>query len=72
LIVPESANIKIRLAQGSADIISTFDGQTGLEINDRDEIFIQKGAHPIHLITLPDRQYFDILKNKLKWSGGRA
>jgi len=24
------------------------------------------------LITLPDRQYFDILKNKLKWSGGRA
>ena len=72
LIVPESANIKIRLAKGSSDIISTFDGQKGLEINDQDEIFIQKGAHPIHLITLPERQYFDILKNKLKWSGGRA
>jgi NAD+ kinase len=72
LIVPESANIKIRLAKGSSDIISTFDGQKGLEIDDRDEIFIQKGAYPIHLITLPDRQYFDILKNKLKWSGGRA
>jgi NAD+ kinase len=72
LIVPESANIKIRLAKGSSDIISTFDGQKGFEIDDRDEIFIQKGAYPIHLITLPDRQYFDILKNKLKWSGGRA
>jgi NAD+ kinase len=72
LIVPESANIKIRLAKDSSDIILTFDGQKGLEINDRDEIVIQKGPHPIRLITLPDRQYFDILKNKLKWSGGRA
>ena len=72
LMVPESANIKIRLAKGSSDIILTFDGQKGLEIDDRDEIVIQKGSHPIHLITLPDRQYFDILKNKLKWSGGRA
>ena len=72
LIVPESANIKIKLAKGSSDIILTFDGQKGLEINDQDEIVIQKGPHPIHLITLPDRQYFDILKNKLKWSGGRA
>jgi NAD+ kinase len=72
LIVPESANIKIRLVKGSSDIILTFDGQKGLEINDRDEIVIQKGSHPINLITLPDRQYFDILKNKLKWSGGRA
>jgi NAD+ kinase len=72
LIVPESANISIKLARGSSDIILTFDGQKGLEINDKDEIFIQKDAHPIHLITLPERQYFDILKNKLKWSGGRA
>ena len=72
LIVPESANIKIRLAKGASDIVLTFDGQKGLEINDQDEIVIQKGPHPIHLITLPERQYFDILKNKLKWSGGRA
>ena len=72
LIVPESVKIKIRLAKGASDIILTFDGQKGLEINDQDEILIQKGPHPINLITLPERQYFDILKNKLKWSGGRA
>ena len=72
LIVPESANIKIRLTKSASDIILTFDGQKGLEIDDRDEIVIQKGPHPVYLITLPDRQYFDILKNKLKWSGGRA
>ncbi|MDX1707736.1 MAG: NAD(+)/NADH kinase [Desulfobacterales bacterium] len=72
LIVPQSANIRIKLASGSSDIILTFDGQKGLELNDRDEIHIKKGPHAVHLITLPERQYFDILKNKLKWSGGRA
>jgi NAD+ kinase len=72
LIVPPSAYIKIRLAKGASDIVLTFDGQKGLEINDQDEIHIKKGPHPVHLITLPERQYFDILKNKLKWSGGRA
>ncbi len=72
LIVPQSAYIKIRLTKGSSDIVLTFDGQKGLEINDQDEIHIKKGPHPVHLITLPERQYFDILKNKLKWSGGRA
>ena len=72
LIVPQSANITIRLAKGSSDIVLTFDGQKGLEIDDQDEIQIQKSPHPCHLIILPERQYFDILKNKLKWSGGRA
>lgn len=72
LIVPEAAKIKIKLVEGASDNILTFDGQKGLEINDQDEIFIQKGPHPINMITLPGRQYFDILKNKLKWSGGRA
>ncbi|MGD9175595.1 MAG: NAD(+)/NADH kinase [Desulfobacterales bacterium] len=72
LIVPQSANISIRLAKGSSDIVLTFDGQKGLELNDQDEIYIKKSPHPVHLITLPERQYFDILKNKLKWSGGRA
>ncbi|MGD8491949.1 MAG: NAD(+)/NADH kinase [Desulfobacterales bacterium] len=72
LIVPQSADITIRLAEGSSDIVLTFDGQKGLELNDQDEIQVKKGPHPVHLITLPERQYFDILKNKLKWSGGRA
>ncbi|MGD2099150.1 MAG: NAD(+)/NADH kinase [Desulfobacterales bacterium] len=72
LIVPQSARINIRLGKESSDIVLTFDGQKGLELNDQDEIHIQKGAHPVHLITLPERQYFDILKKKLKWSGGRA
>ncbi len=71
LIVPDSACIKIRLAKKSSDIMLTFDGQIGLEINETDTILVQQGSHPINMITMPDQHYIDVLKEKLRWSGGR-
>jgi len=72
LIVPDSAIIKIKLAKKSSDIMLTFDGQEGLEINNRNEIIVQKSLHPVNMITMPEQQYFDVLKAKLRWSGGRV
>jgi NAD+ kinase len=72
LIVSDSADIKIRLAKKPADVMLTFDGQAGFEINEDHTIFIRKGSHPVKLITLPDQTYFDVLKAKLRWSGGRV
>jgi NAD+ kinase len=50
----------------------TFDGQQGLDITDRDTITIRRGSHPLNMITLAHRHYFDVLKAKLRWSGGRV
>ncbi|MDM8526349.1 NAD(+)/NADH kinase [Desulfococcaceae bacterium HSG8] len=72
LIVPDSARIRIRLGEKSSNIMLTFDGQAGLEIDERDTIIVQKGPHPVQMITMPDQQYFDVLKAKLRWSGGRV
>ena len=72
LIVPDSVCIKLRLAKPSSDIMLTFDGQVGLEINDEDTVIVQKGPYPIHMISIPDQHYFDVLKAKLRWSGGRV
>ncbi len=71
LVVSDSVCIKIRLAKKSSDIMLTFDGQEGLEIDERDTIVIEKGAYPISMITIPKQSYFDVLKAKLRWSGGR-
>ena len=72
LIIPDSSKVEIRLEERSSDIMLTFDGQEGLEIDDKDTIVISKGPHPVHMITLPDQHYFDVLKAKLRWSGGRG
>lgn len=69
LIVPDTARIKIRLAEKATDIMLTFDGQVGLPIDEKHTILVEKGGHPVNLITLPDREFFDVLKTKLQWSG---
>ena len=72
LIVPDSVCIKIRLGKKPSDIMLTFDGQAGLEINEEHTIIIRKGLYPINMITLSGQHYFDVLKTKLRWSGGRV
>ena len=71
LIVPDRVRIEIRLAKISSDIMLTFDGQKGLEIDERDTIIVEKSSHPIRIIVMSGRHYFDVLKAKLKWSGSR-
>jgi NAD+ kinase len=72
LIVPDDVEITIRLDKDSSDIILTLDGQKGLQITEKDVITVCKSVHPMLLILLPDRHYFDVLKAKLRWSGGRV
>jgi len=72
LMVPDSALIKIQLAEDTSDIMLTCDGQVGLKIDERDTIIIGKSPNPVQMITLPDQNYFDVLKAKLKWSGSRV
>jgi NAD+ kinase len=72
LMVPDAATIKIQLAEPSSDIMLTCDGQVGLKIDERDTILISKSPNPVQMITLPDQNYFDVLKAKLKWSGSRV
>jgi len=72
LIVPDSVTITVRLEEKSADILLTFDGQAGLEIDENDTITVRRDEHPIHMITIPGQDYFDVLKSKLRWSGGRV
>jgi NAD+ kinase len=71
LIVPDTANITLQMVQNSTDVLVTFDGQTGLPITDQDRLHIEKANYPVSMIKMPDNNYFDVLKTKLRWSGGR-
>jgi len=42
-----------------------------LSIDELHTIVVRKSAAPVNLITLPDRNYFDVLRTKLRWSGYR-
>jgi len=72
LIVPDSAVISLRVAEKASDLMLTFDGQAGLELTDGDMIEVIKSDHPVQMITVPGQNYYDVLKAKLRWSGGRV
>jgi len=72
LIVPDDVCIRLKLAKGASDILLTFDGQAGIEIDERDTIIVRKDDQPVHMIILPEHTYYDVLKTKLRWSGGRV
>lgn len=72
LIIPDSVVITIVIDQEASDVMVTFDGQSGVALQKNDTIRIQKSPYPVQMIKLPGQRYFDLVKAKLRWSGGRV
>jgi NAD+ kinase len=71
LVLPDELDIEIALAApDSKDIYITLDGQEGFEITDRDRVCVRKSEERVLLVQSPDKNYFDVLRNKLKWGEG--
>ena len=53
------------------DLLLTQDGQLGYEIlpGDRIDISLSR-THKIDVLTLPSRNYYDLLQEKLRWGQG--
>lgn len=72
LIIPDSTKIEIRLEGSPEDMILTLDGQEGFEMDPQDKIFIKKSRNDIRMISFDEKSYYNVLKARLKWSGGRS
>lgn len=49
------------------DIYLTLDGQVGVELKSGDVIHVRRSAHSARLIMSEERDYFAVLRTKLKW-----
>ena len=67
IVVPDRAEIELKLINGHEGVILTLDGQTGFSMNGGDTVRICKSATTLNLLQPPNRNYFDVLRNKLKW-----
>ena len=72
LLIPDTSDVEIRLEGDPDDILLTFDGQEGLALNSRDRIVVKKSEFPLKMISLSNQNYFNLLKTRLMWSGGRG
>jgi NAD+ kinase len=73
LIIPDNAVVGIQVEEEkTSEMRVTFDGQTSCLLAAGDALLIRKSPFPVKLITVPGQNYYDVLKTKLHWSGGRV
>jgi NAD+ kinase len=71
LVLPDELDIEIGLMTPDAkNIFLTFDGQEGFEITENDRVCVRKSDERVLLVQSPEKNYFDVLRNKLKWGEG--
>src|SRR5687767_2348007 len=71
LVLPDELDIEIGLITPDAkDIYLTLDGQEGFQLSERDRVCVRKSEERVLLVQSPDKNYFDVLRNKLKWGEG--
>jgi NAD+ kinase len=70
VVVPASSEIRVRPAVNGSNeqMFVTIDGQSGHALQPADEICITRAERPLRLIRASTRTYFDVLRQKLKWS----
>ncbi|MFL6467068.1 MAG: NAD(+)/NADH kinase [Pyrinomonadaceae bacterium] len=67
IVVPDRARIELQLMNENEGVILTLDGQTGFPMQGGDTVVISKSDTTFNLVQPPNRNYFDVLRNKLKW-----
>jgi len=67
IVLPDSVEVEIGIATQKQEIFLTLDGQEGLPLGENDRVCVKKSAATVLLIQSPDKDYFEVLRKKLKW-----
>ena len=67
IVVPDDSVIEVRLITEKEEVALTLDGQVGFSLQSQDRVVIRKSETAFNLVQPPNRNYFEVLRNKLKW-----
>ncbi|HEY2920322.1 MAG TPA: NAD(+)/NADH kinase [Candidatus Binatia bacterium] len=67
LLLPPSVKIDITLSSSQEDAYVTVDGQVGLPLQIGDQVKVEKSNVVVKLVAPSGKNYFDVLRGKLKW-----
>ena len=67
IVVPDDAVIELRLKTDQEDVSLTLDGQVGFPLKVEDRVVIRKSPTTFNLIQPANRNYFEVLRDKLRW-----
>lgn len=67
ILVPDSSVIEVVLRTKGVEVMLTLDGQVGFTLEAGDRVKIRKGTSFVYLVKNPMRNFFSVLREKLKW-----
>lgn len=67
IVVPDDARIELKLENENEGVVLSLDGQTGYPMKAGDRVVIRKSTTTFNLVQPANRNYFDVLRDKLKW-----
>ncbi len=67
IVVPDDSVIAVRLITENEEVALTLDGQVGFPLQAGDRALIRKSKTTFNLVQPANRNYFDVLRDKLKW-----
>ncbi|HET6978248.1 MAG TPA: NAD(+)/NADH kinase [Pyrinomonadaceae bacterium] len=67
IVVPDDAEIELLLKTDQEEVALTLDGQVGFPLKVADRVVIRKSRTTFNLIQPMNRNYFDVLRDKLRW-----
>jgi len=67
IVIPDTAEIELKLENGNEGVILSLDGQTGFPLLVGDIVRIRKSRTRLNLVSPENRNYFDVLRKKLQW-----
>jgi NAD+ kinase len=68
IVIPASKQVRVQPQMNDRDeVVVTFDGQAGFQLQAGDEIRVRRAGNPLRLIRPSTRSYFEVLRQKLKW-----
>ena len=67
LVVPDTSRIEVTFVGPGEPVTLTLDGQVGIAIEPGDRVEIARAKQRLRLVRAPERTYYQILRDKLKW-----
>lgn len=72
VLLSSSVRLTTRIASQANDVKVIVDGQFAWDMKGDDVLEVQEAEKPLLLICAPNKGYFEILRGKLNWGGGRG
>lgn len=66
IVLPGTHRVEVTLL-ADQEVMVTVDGQVGVNLKQGDTVEVVKAAARIHLVRFPQKDFFSVLRTKLKW-----